>query len=291
MNEDHMKLRKLTAAFAGALILLSGCSAAEAGDDVLVIGMPPGEDSPEMLQFQETVTEIFEEATGKEVEVQTAADYLGVIEALRGGHIDAALMSPFATVIGMETAPLELLLAGPGGDDPASVIATPATSGITGLEQLEGKTVTLVDPASTTGNLMPRLTLAAAGLEMDADYDVAFAGGHDAVATALAGGHIDAGAMNHTMYHQMIENGVIDPEQVVVLAETDPIPMGSTIIVREDLEQELKDLIRDELPGAWPADEETVRVLGAAPAPPTEADIEAATNLVTSLGIDLEDIR
>lgn len=289
-----MMLRRLVAALVlGVLLAACGTAAGDDGADpgTLTIGLPPGDDGPEALKLGDTVSELFAAATGKKVEVKTTADYLGVVEALRGGHVDAALFSPFATVIGMETAPIELLLAGEGGTDPASVIVTPVASGITELSQLRGKTITLVDPVSATGNLMPRAKLKEAGLEVERDYTPNYAGSHDAVGAAVNSGKIDAGAMNYALYHSLVGKGVIDGSKVRVLAETEPVAMGATIVVREGLGPELKKAIQEKLPAHWPTDPELLRLIGSAPSIPDEAAVEAARKVVTDLGIELENIR
>ncbi|TYB60617.1 phosphate/phosphite/phosphonate ABC transporter substrate-binding protein [Nonomuraea sp. PA05] len=285
-------LRKVAAVIALG-VLLAACGSGTGGSEPakLTIGLPPGEDSPEQLQLSETLKKLFADATGLQVEVQRTADYMGVVEAMRGGHVDAALFSPFATVIGMETAPIELLLASKGGTDPASVIVTPKDSGITELAQLKGKTITLVDPASATGNLMPRQKLKEAGLEVERDYQVTYAGSHDAVGAAVNSGKIDAGAMNYVGYRTMVEKGVIDGSEVRVLAETGPVVMGATIVVRKELDPAVKQAIQDKLPAAWPTDPTMLRTLGAAPAKPDEAAVTAAKKVVTDLGIKLENIR
>ncbi|MEV0613800.1 phosphate/phosphite/phosphonate ABC transporter substrate-binding protein [Nonomuraea sp. NPDC050404] len=285
-------LRKVAAVvLMGALLTACGSGEGGAGPAKLTIGLPPGEDSPEQLLLSDTLRKLFADATGREVEVKRTADYLGVVEAMRGGHVDAALFSPFATVIGMETAPIELLLASKGGTDPASVIVTPKDSGITELAQLKGKTITLVDPASATGNLMPRQKLKEAGLEVERDYKPNYAGSHDAVGAAVNSGKIDAGAMNYIMYHTMLEKGVIDGSKVRVLAETGPVVMGATIVARKELDPAVKKAIQDKLPTVWPSDPAVLKTLGAAPAKPDAATVAAAKKVVTDLGIKLESIR
>jgi phosphonate transport system substrate-binding protein len=286
-------LRKVVAAvMMGAFLVACGSSSDGGGaGERLTIGLPPGEDSPETLKMSDTIRKLFADATGRPVEVKRTADYLGVVEAMRGGHVDAALFSPFATVIGMQTAPIELLLASKGGTDPASVIVTPRASGITGLAQLRGKTVTLVDPASATGNLMPRMKLKEAGLEVERDYRPNYAGSHDAVGAAIAAGKIDAGAMNYVGYQTMVQKGVIDASKVRVLAETGPVVMGATIVARKDLDPAVKKALQDRLPAAWPTDPQLLRMLGAAPSVPDAAAVAAAKKVVTDLGIKLESIR
>src|SRR5690606_7117749 len=142
-----------------------------------------------------------------------------------------------------------------------------------------------------TGSLMPRARLKEAGLEVERDYTPSYAGSHDAVGAAVNSGKIDAGAMNYALYHSLVGKGVIDGSKVRVLAETEPVAMGATIVVREGLGPELKKAIPAKLPAHWPTDPELLRLIGSAPSIPDEAAVEAARKGVTDLGIELENIR
>ena len=69
-----------------------------------------------------------------------------------------------------------------------------ADSGITTLADLKGKTFCRPDPLSTSGWIVPSITLRANGIDPDTDLTVVDAGGHPQVVTAVLNGDCDAGA-------------------------------------------------------------------------------------------------
>jgi phosphonate transport system substrate-binding protein len=68
---------------------------------------------------------------------------------------------------------------------------------------------------------MPRYYLLAAKINPDADMKrVAFTGAHDATAAAVAGGKVDAGALNISVWEKLIADGKIDRNVVRVFYTT-----------------------------------------------------------------------
>jgi len=87
---------------AAAALALTACggsaesaapSSADAAPDSIVFAMPPGTDDPDVLAEAGIIEGLIAEATGREVQREMPADYLGVVEAVRQGHVDVALMS------------------------------------------------------------------------------------------------------------------------------------------------------------------------------------------------------
>ena len=67
-------------------------------------------------------------------------------------------------------------------------------SGVAGFADLKGKSFCFVDPASTSGYIMPRVVLKANGVDPDADFSsTTNAGSHNNVAIAVYKGDCDAG--------------------------------------------------------------------------------------------------
>ena len=127
------------------------------------------------------------------------------------------------------------------------------------MEDLKGKSFAFVDPASTSGNLIPRKMLIENGIDPDNDFSTSFyAGTHNAVEYAVANGKVDAGADSDNSYNRMVEAGEIDPEVNKIIHTSDPIP-GSPIVVRGDLPADFKKKIQDAL---ITMDEQTIHQVG-----------------------------
>jgi len=125
-----------------------------------------------------------------------------------------------------------------------SVFITPARSDINQLADLKGKTFAFGSPSSTSGHLMPRSFLLKAGVNPDRDMRVSFSGAHDATALAVAGGKVQAGALNISVWEKMLAEKRVDPGQVRVFYTT-PGYFDYNWTVRKDLDPALRAKLLD----------------------------------------------
>ncbi|MFH1593046.1 MAG: phosphonate ABC transporter substrate-binding protein [Candidatus Woesearchaeota archaeon] len=242
------------------LLILAGCGNSQpttgnvvASGEIktLKMGLIPADDAVEMLRDYEPVKDYLSEKLGIPVEIQVTSDYTAAIEAMRAKHIDMAWFGPFSYIIASNVANAEAIVNGvkesTGTSTYKSIIIANAKSEIKTLDDLKGKSFAFVDPASTSGNLIPRKILIEAGIDPDRDFsETFFAGTHNAVEYAVANGKVDAGADSDNSYDRMLESGEIDPEVNLIIYESEPIP-GSPIAVRGDLPKELKNKIQQAL--------------------------------------------
>jgi phosphonate transport system substrate-binding protein len=243
-------LAQLTLATAGVIAMgnqaaivraQDGTPAAQASTGPIAafkIGLIPSESSEEMLENYKPLTDFLKsELEIDQMDVFVGTDYSGVIEAMRGGNLDAAIFGPFSYVLASQVAGAKSLVS-PGNDagEPStynSIIIAGANSGIKTLEDLKGHTFAFVDPASTSGHLVPRGMLLQAGINPDTDLEATFSGGHDATALAVNNGQIDAGAMAKSNYDRYLESGTIQEENFVIVATSDPIPEGPLAVSKD----------------------------------------------------------
>lgn len=220
--------------------------------ETLKIGLIPTEDQLEMLKKFEPAKAYLERELDMPAETFMATDYTAVIEAMRAKKIDIAYFGPFSYVLATERANAEAIVT--GGTDTGDVatyhscIVTHKDSGLKNIDDLKEHanevTFAFVDPASTSGNLIPRGYLLSIGIDPDTDLkECMFAGGHDAVGLSVKSQKVDAGAMYDIGYNRLIDSGAITPEEVIVIWESDPIPK-SPIAVRGDLDPVLKEKIQ-----------------------------------------------
>ena len=127
-----------------------------------------------------------------------------------------------------------------------AALITKKGSGLTSIESLEGTTLGLVDPGSTSGNLMPRVVFGGViGMDLD-DYfgKVVYTGSHELSSVAVGKGKVDAAFVATHRFDNVVNKGEIKLEDVNVLWQSDPIPQDP-FVYRNDLCEELRAQIAD----------------------------------------------
>ncbi len=163
-----------------------------------------------------------------------------------------------------------------------SVFITTAKD-INTLADLKGKTLSFGSESSTSGHLMPRSFLLAAKINPDTDLKrIAFSGAHDATVAAVAGGKVDAGALNISVWEKLVNEKKVDPAVVRVFYTT-PGYYDYNWTVRSDMNPALKKKIADAflaLDKSTPQGKEILELQRATKFIPTKAEnygaIEAA---------------
>jgi phosphonate transport system substrate-binding protein len=118
-----------------------------------------------------------------------------------------------------------------------------AGSGITKLADLKGRTFARVDPLSTSGWIIPMLTMKAAGIVPERDLQqIVDAGSHDAVVAAVYNGDVDAGACYVDARTRIEKDHPDVMEKVVVLQVSAPIP-NDGVQFQPSLSKEMRDKI------------------------------------------------
>ena len=195
-----MSLVVLVALLAPA-VFASGQQEAALGteENPIVWAFVPSGDTQEISAGGQAVADMIYDKTGLVVEASVATEYAGVIEALQSDPPSAhmASLATFAYVVAADrgVAESELVAVRYGRPFYDGQIIANADSGISQLSDLAGKSFARPDPLSTSGWIIPSLTMRAAGIDPDTDLSqVVDAGGHTGVVTAVYNGDVDAGA-------------------------------------------------------------------------------------------------
>ena len=244
----------LLASLLFTISLLSGCStgtpnaAQPTGETrVLRVGAIPSEDAQKVRETYNPLVNYLEKKTGMKVELFVATDYSGVVEAMRSGKLDIAYFGPFSYILAVDKAGAEAFAVENrkgSGTTYRSIIVVNPEAGINSLEDLKGHSIAFVDPASTSGNLIPRSILMSKGINPEKDFkSIIYAGGHDADELAVKNRKVDAAADSDSNYNKMKEAGLISDRDVKIIYTSDPIP-NSPWAWRKDLPADLKATIK-----------------------------------------------
>ncbi|OQY31128.1 MAG: hypothetical protein B6243_08910 [Anaerolineaceae bacterium 4572_5.2] len=184
-----------------ASLALSACGPGPLGTEknpIIWAVVPSGETERVVSGFDQVAQMIFDE-TGLVVQPFVATEYAGVIEAMCSDPPKAhmASLATFSYILANEKGCADVSLVSVRYGSPVynGQIFVRADSGIESLTDLAGKTFCRPDPLSTSGWIIPSITLKAAGLDPDVDLaQVVDAGSHDASVAGVYNGDCDAGS-------------------------------------------------------------------------------------------------
>jgi len=227
----------------------SASSVDEWADETIEFALPPFQDAEELQeQYADTFEWLAEGLEGvDDVQGVPTTSYSAAIESVVQGHTELANLSPIIYAMAADEGIHPLVINWSHGSDAYhSYIATRADTEIETLADLEGKTVAMVDPLSSSGGLFPRYMLNQAGLDVGdvdtepSDLEFEWAGSHGASFETLDAGHVDAAAYGDFQHP--------DDDAIVKIAESEPIPFdpivakpGTPEPVRETLIERLID--------------------------------------------------
>ena len=244
-----MNARRLILLFGMVAVLafaLAACGGGEpdlgTAENPIVMSFVPSGDTQDIIASGDTLAQMLTERTGLTVTSNVGTDFSSVREAMCAGQAQIGWLNTFNYVLANEQCGVDAALATSrfGATTYAGQIIVRADSGITSLEDLRGKVMCWVDPASTSGYIIPRIMLAAEGIDHDTDFSQTIeAGSHNNVVTQVYNGDCDAGATFSDARTGIEEEFPDVLEQVVVLATTSDIPNDSVSFV-SDFPEEMR---------------------------------------------------
>ena len=201
-----------------------------AADPPLHLVLTPSQKPTDLLATGDEFGRVLTKLTGIPVRVTVASDYAAVIEALRNRTADLAFVHPGGYVLASREAKATILVRNlwHGKSSFTSRIFVRKDSGIKSVEELRGRTIAFVDPASSSGYIYPMVLLIQKGLVKNRDpktffKEVVFSGAHDASMRALLNGHVDAIASFDLAREQYLRDPT-ERERLIFVAETPEIP-------------------------------------------------------------------
>ena len=171
---------------------------------VLRFSIIPTQESIRELTLYKPVLDQISKNTGKKIEFYMPTSYSSVVEALLGKWVDVAVLGPESYLIAKsQGAQIDVFAtyykkkdgiqeAGPGFK---STLITKKGSKFTSIDSVKGSVMLLVDPASTSGSLIPEAIFGGKVIKQPLKQyfsKVAFSGGHDLSTIAVFEGKADA---------------------------------------------------------------------------------------------------
>lgn len=235
-------LRTVATTLVGAIGTMITLSAAAQPQPILRVSAIPDEAPTELQRKFKPLADYLAKSIGMKVEFTPVTDYAAAVEALINRKVDLVWYGGFTFVQAKIRSNNGVVPIVQRVEDQLfqSVFITTDPS-IRTLADLKGKTLSFGSASSTSGHLMPRYHLLQAKIDPDRDLRrVAFSGAHDATAFAVAGGRVDAGALNISVWQRLVADGRVDPNKVKVFYTT-PGYFDYNWTVRKDMDPGLRD--------------------------------------------------
>ncbi|CAN7369279.1 putative selenate ABC transporter substrate-binding protein [Variovorax paradoxus] len=207
--------------FVLALALLAGAIAAQAQQTFRITAIP--DESPtELARKSAPLAAYLEHKLGVKVEFTPVTDYAAAVEALANKQVDLAWLGGFTFVQASHRSGGKVVpLVQREEDEKFRSVFITTNPDIRSLADLKGRNLSFGSQSSTSGHLMPRSFLLAAGIDPDRDLKrVAYSGAHDATVAAVASGKVDAGALNISVWDKLVADKKVDPAKVRVFYTT-----------------------------------------------------------------------
>jgi phosphonate transport system substrate-binding protein len=216
---------------------------------VVKFGILSGENEQDSIRRYGALESHLEETLGVEVEIFTAGNYDGVIQALAANQIEFAFLGSSAyaaawTATEGKVVPLLTSQNQSGRTGYYSTIVTRCDSGITSVADLAGQVLAFADPDSTSGYAVPYFNLVQEGIEPTTYFSaVPFSGSHEAGVSGVVNGTFAAAATYEDtelngVYQRMVNKGMIDAGVVCKIWQSPEITSGP-LTARSNLPAEL----------------------------------------------------
>jgi phosphonate transport system substrate-binding protein len=218
----------------------------------------PDESPTELARKAGPLIKYLEGKLGMKVEWTPVTDYAASVEALVNKKVDMAWFGGFTFVQAHHRSGGKVIpIAQREEDEKFRSVFITTDASVQKLADLKGKDVSFGSQSSTSGHLMPRSFLLAAGVDPDKDFRrVAFSGAHDATIAAVASGKVQAGALNISVWNKFVDEKKVDTTKVRVFYTTPPyfdynwsVHADMPAALREKLSFALMSLSRDTAEG------------------------------------------
>lgn len=310
VTQQKSCINLLVIALTVTLLLNIGCTKKTAAlgtlENPVKLHFVPSVDAKVIEENSKAFKEYLEKNTPYIYEITIPQSYVAVVEAFGTKRADVAAFNTFGYILAHDKygaeARMTVLRHGLATYQSQFIVRT--DSKIKKIEDLAGKKVAFVEPASTSGYLLPLKTLKEKGIQ---PKETVFAGKHDNVVSMVYQGQVDAGA---TFYSPPAkdENGVMKMDdarrlvltqypdvesKVMILSLSEPIT-NDPIVFRKEMPEEMKTKIIDTMMAfvATPEGKAAFKAIYGVTEvkKATDADYDAARTMLKTAGTNAEEL-
>jgi phosphonate transport system substrate-binding protein len=268
----------------------------EMGEITLRLVIIPEKNIFEQRRRYKYITDYLSKKLEMPVLVEIMNNYGEISDAFLEGRADAGFFGSFSYVLTRAKAGIEPLARPVWPNEESTYrgyIFTRKDSSISSVEDMQGKSLVLVDRATTAGYIFQLYYFKYSGIENMDDYfsEILFAGSHDAAAWSVYTGEAEIGGAKNHIYKALADEYPDFKEQMQILVESPEVPSNGLAVSR-DLNPAIKLRIRNLLLHLHENDEgmEVLKNFGALKFIETnDDDYKVLYTMVNTLKINLQD--
>lgn len=206
---------------------------------------------------------------GADINFYTTTSYASVVEAMLSGFVDIGKLGPKIYLVANDKSKGQIVPVVATGRPPTvfypkpcacyfGTLATKKGSGLNTIASLKGKVLALVDPASTSGNALPRALFPSliGGKSLEQYFGrIFYSGSHSASVRAVATGKADAGFISESTFARVITQGEVKKEDFNYLWRSPEVPIDVVTVNKNTMSAEMIDKVRDAFHGMTETEE------------------------------------
>jgi len=209
------------------------------------------ENPQQLVEDVKPIVAYLEKTLNMDIKHFIATDYAGVVEALRYETADMGFMGALQYVIAHKMAGAYPILGEiyNGKSTYISKIFVRRDSGISTIKDLKGKSISFVDPISSSGYMYPLDIFKQKGLIKDIDKaeqffkKIYFSGGDEQALRAVLNNFVDAAGIGQYAFNLLNYD---ERAEIVSIADSKPIP-SHCVVVRKNLHQPTVEKLQEAL--------------------------------------------
>jgi phosphonate transport system substrate-binding protein len=208
---------------AALLLVAAVAGRGAAARDSIRVGMIPDAGSTQIsVEEKAPLRDYLAKAMGQPVELVIPTNYNATVEALGNDTLDFAYLGGLTYIKAHERYAVVPIVQREADREFHSLFITQSGSPIQSLQDLKSRTFAFGDINSTSGHLMPFEALQRAGIDADKDLKYRYTGSHPATAKAVEASVVDGGAIDESVYQEMLKDAKLDGTKVRVFFTTPP---------------------------------------------------------------------
>jgi len=223
------------------LLAAAFISRGAAARDAIRVGMIPDAGSTQVSVEQKApLRNYLAKALGQPVELIIPTNYNATVEGLGNNSLDFAYLGGLTYIKAHARYGVTPIVQRASDRQFHALFIAHAGTNIRTLKDLKGRTFAFGDINSTSGHLMPYAALLHAGINPDKDLQFRYTGSHPATAKAVEAGVVDAGAVDESVYHAMVQAGQLDKTTAYVFYTTPPF-VDYVWVARKEIDTAARD--------------------------------------------------